>query len=304
MFFKITMFRFVLNTILMISAVSQVRGLNKNISNTSNNFHHTKNEPSFLILKDIHGNMYKYIYPNDMDQFSKMSTLGNKNSSTVIHLPPGILKTENSPSKIVISRVDNPKKTSERPQILIQKSTIIDHAPTHSLLGNDKGDEKEKRKTIVEDILPTTERRNSNENHTTVFKNEIESTETTTIENSKNEHEAQTDDDDDDDGKDNNKNDPILKSAPNPRIFSSKKGSENHENEQQNVYKSSDIRNNLILLVKNDIKLKLFINSNGILNKSSPANSRKNPTVQLNDELSTEDDTTINDSPTPIVDVE
>jgi hypothetical protein len=301
-----------------------VRGLNKNISNISNNFHHTKNEPSFLILKDIHGNMYKYIYPNDMDQFSKMSTLGNKNSSTVIHLPPGILKSENSSSKMVISHVDNPKKTSERPRATTQKSTIIDHAPTHSLPGNGKGNEKEKRKTIVEDILPTTERRNSNEDHTTVFKNENESTETTAIENSKNEHEAQTDDDDDDDGKDNNKNDPILKSAPNPRMspcdnsskdkssrsiiiepdFSLNKSSKNHENEQQNAYKSSDTRNNLILLVENDIKLKLFINSNRILNKSSLANSRKNPTVQLNDELSTEDDTTINDSPTPIVDVE
>uniref|UniRef100_A0A2S2NGK9 Uncharacterized protein n=1 Tax=Schizaphis graminum TaxID=13262 RepID=A0A2S2NGK9_SCHGA len=267
--------------------------------------------------------MYKYIYPNDMDQFSKMSTLGNKNSSTVIHLPPGILKTENSSSKTVISPVDNPKKTSERPRATTQKSTIIDHAPTtHSLLGNGKGDEKEKRKTIVEDILPTTERRNSNEDHTIVLTNENESMETTTIEKSKNEHEAQTDDDYDDKG--NNKSDPILKSVANPRMspyynnsndnssrsiiiergFSLNKSSKNPKNEQQNLYKSGDTRNNLILLLENDIKLKLFINSNGILNKSSPANSRKNPTVQLNDEPSTEDNTTINDSPIPIVEVE
>ncbi|XP_025201613.1 uncharacterized protein LOC112599094 [Melanaphis sacchari] len=319
MYFKITMFWFELNTILMISAVSQVCGLNQNASNISNNFHYTKNEPSFLILKDIQGNMYKYIYPNDMDQFSKMSTLGNKNSSTVIHLPPGILKTENSTCETDIASEDNPKITSERSRTTTPKSTTNNNALSRKSNDNIKLKLNKNPSVVVDSVLSTTERRNSVVNHTT----ENESTETTTIQNSKNKH--TTEKDEDGNGIDVKQENPILKTGINPhilpydnntkenlnyiiieRLFLLKKNGEKHENsnEQQNLYKSSDTPNSLILLIENNIKLKLFKNSNGILKNSSPVNSRKNSTLKVKDELSTEDDITSNYSPISIGEVE
>lgn len=308
----------------------KVHGLNQNPSNISNNFHHAKNEPSFLILKDVQGNMYKYIYPNDMDQFSKMSTLGNKNSSTVIHLPPGILKIENGTFETGNTKsLDDPKITSEKPRTTTPKRTTNGHKIIKPLLEiKEKNNNKQNIKNSsigVNYTLPKTERKYSEEEDTTVLINENEPSETTSIKNIYNEHKTEK-------GEDSNENgniiadQPILKAAPNPnmlpydnntkensnsiiieRFFSLKKNSEKNENlnEQQNTYKSSDIRNDLLLLVENDIKLKLLINSKGVLNKSSPLNSRKNPTIKLNGDLSTEDDmTTINDLPISIRDTE
>ncbi|KAE9535569.1 hypothetical protein AGLY_007470 [Aphis glycines] len=315
----------------MISAVSQVRGLNQNSSNISNNFHHTKNEPSFLILKDAQGNMYKYIYPNDMDQFSKMSTLGNKNSTTVIHLPPGILKKENGTFNKTgnIKSLDDMKITSEKPQTTTTKRTI-NNTPTKFLpdikeKNNNKPNINKNSSIGVGSTLPKTEKKNSEEEDTIVLTNENEPTETTTIKNIKNEHKTEEGEDSNDTGN-IIADQPILKSAQNPnmlpndnntkehsnsmiieRLFLLKKNSEKYENsnEQQNSYKSSDTRNDLLLLVENDIKLKLFMNSKGVLNKSSPENSRKNPTIKLKGDISTEDDmTTINDLPISIIDTE
>lgn len=308
-----------------------MRGLNQNPSNISNNFHHTKNEPSFLILKDVQGNMYKYIYPNDMDQFSKMSTLGNKNSSTVIHLPPGILKIENGKFNKTDNNksLDDPKITSEKPQTTTTKrttnGTFTKTLPDIKEKNNNKPKINKNSSIEVNSTLPKTERKNSEEEDTIVLINENEPTETTTIKNIKNEHKTEKGEDSNDNG--NVIADlPILKSAQNPimlpndnntkkhsnsmiieRLFLLKKNSEKYENsnEQQNSYKSSDTRNDLLLLVENDIKLKLFINSKGVLDKSSPGNSIKNSTMKLKDDLLTEDDmTTIDDLPISISDTE
>lgn len=307
-----------------------MRGLNQNPSNISNNSHHTKNEPSFLILKDVQGNMYKYIYPNDMDQFSKMSTLGNKNSSTVIHLPPGILKIENGTFNKTgnIKSLDDPKIMFEKPQTTTTKRTI--NGTLKKSLPNikEKNNDQQNIKNSsigVDSTLPKTKKKSSEEEDTIVLINENEPTETTTIKNIKNEHKSEKGEDGNDNG--NIIADlPILKSAPNPnmlpndnntkehsnsmiieRLFLLKKNSEKYENsnEQQNSYKSSDTHNDLLLLVENDIKLKLFINSKGVLNESFPGNSKKNPTIKLKSDISTEDDmTTINDLPISISDTD
>lgn len=308
--------------------------MNENPSNISNIIQHTKNEPSFLILKDVQGNMYKYIYPNDMDQFSKMSTLGNKNSSTVIHLPPGILKKENGTFETSnIKSLNDPKITSVKPRTTTAKRATSNNAHTTPLPALPNIKEKNNNKQIIKNnsstgvnsTLSKTKRKNSKEEDTTILINENEPTETTTIKNIEDEHQTEK-------GEDSNENGdiiaglPILKSAPNPnmlpndnntkknsnsiiieRLLLLKKNSEKYENsnEQQNLYKSSDTRNDLLLLVENDIKLKLFINSKGVLNKSSSVSNRKNPTIKLTDDLSAEDDmTTINDFPILINDTE
>lgn len=259
----------------------KVRGLKKNSSNISNSIHQTKNEPSVLMLKDVFGNTYKYIYPNDMDQFSKMSTLGNKNSSTMIHLPPGILKSDNTSSETGVSPVDHPYKmisstTSERPRTNKPKNTTNQHK--QSLPGS-------KDNHILSSTYLMPKRELNKVNNTAVSINSNISNETTTIKDCITEK--------DEDGNSTNyetittpiinnysnnisNNAPILSEINNKQYDTS-----------ENLYKSCDTCNGLILLVKNDIKLKLFLNSNGILDKSSIMNSKKNSTIK--DELSTED---------------
>ncbi|XP_008180059.1 uncharacterized protein LOC100571382 isoform X2 [Acyrthosiphon pisum] len=246
------------------------------------------------MLKDGKGNTYKYIYPNDMDQFSKMSTLGNKNSSTVIHLPPGILKSENASCDTSDSPVDHQyvrilnSTMPERPQTTNPKNSITEHK--QSSPGS-------KANPIVAFMLPkTTGGEPCEEENTAVSINENEPTETTTIKDCKTEKEEDGNDADDstviksiyndsNHPKDISKNDQILSSQINNVKYES-------SNNQQNSQKSCDARNGLILLVENDIKLKLFLNSNGILDKLSLVNSRKNSTIKSNNELSSEEDVT------------
>jgi len=259
----------------------------------SNNLHQAKNEPSVLMLKDGKGNTYKYIYPNDMDQFSKMSTLGNKNSSTVIHLPPGILKSENASWDTSNSPVDHPyirissSTMPERPRTTNPKNSIT----KQFLLGS-------KINPVSAIVLAKPAREEpSVEKNTAISINENESTETTTIKDCTTEKEKDENGADDstviksiyDDNiypKDISDNTQILSQINNVKYESS--------NNQQNSQKPCDARNGLILLVENDIKLKLFLNSNGILDKLSMANSRKNSTIKSKNELSSDDDAIVN----------
>jgi len=234
------------------------------------------------MLKDVHGNTYKYIYPNDMDQFSKMSTLGNKNSSTVIHLPPGILKSDNTSCDTDVSSVDHPYKrisstTSEKPRTNKPKNTTNRHK--QSLPGN-------KDNHIVSSIFLKPVDELPEVNNTAVSINSNISTETTTIKDFITEK--------DDDGNSTNYEtitSPIFNNysngISNNALILSEINNEQYDS-SKNLNKSYDTRNGLILLVKNDIKLKLFLNSNGILDKSSLMNSRNNSTIK--DELSTKDD--------------
>ncbi|XP_060878172.1 uncharacterized protein LOC132950667 [Metopolophium dirhodum] len=293
MYFKFTMFWFMLNIFLMISAISQVRGSNKNSTKISHSLHKAKNEPSVLILQDGKGNTYKYIYPNDMDQFSKMSTLGNKNSSTVIHLPPGILKSENASCDTSDSPVDHSyvrivnSTNSEGPRTTNPKNAITEHK--QSLPGS-------KVDPIVAFVMPKLPGGEPcEEENTAASINENESTETTTIKDCKTEKEEDGNDADDSTvikstygnnyPKDDSNNAQILSQINNVKYRES-------SNNQQNSQKSCDARNGLILLVENDIKLKLFLNSNGILDKLSLVNSSKNSTIKSMNELSSEDDVT------------
>lgn len=274
----------------MISAVSQVHGLKKNSTNISNGFDQTKNDPSVLILKDVHGNTYKYIYPNDMDQFSKMSTLGNKKSSTVIHLPPGILKSENPSRDTSSNPIDQPytrisSTTSERPRtITIPKNTTNQHKRNYTVFLDTNKESPILSKAIIRQI---------DKDNSTISINSTESTDTITINDGKTENK---DDENDPNNEPSIHNISFIGSSDDTPILS-KINNEKYErsDEQQNSYKSCDNRNGLILLVENDIKLKLFLNSNGILGKSSLVNSRKNATIKSKDELSTEDGVIEND---------
>lgn len=278
----------------------KVHGFKQSPSNISNNFHHTKSEPSFLILKDVQGNMYKYIYPNDINQFSKMSTLGNKNSSTVIHLPPGILKSENPSnsftSKTNVEHTDGPNirtssTTSEKPQITYISN---DKHTTHK--------SNSKTKSSIDTFSFT------NANGLVIKKNEL--TETTTTKNCKNENKNEKEEDDKAGPNEYNiaLNDSqnILKTkvplnihnvSDYPAGNKSTKKCEN-SNKPHNLYKLRDTRNGLVLLVENDIKLKLFLNSNGILDEPSLIDSKKNRIIPLKDEFHTEDGIPSDDLPT------
>ncbi|CAI6344753.1 unnamed protein product [Macrosiphum euphorbiae] len=290
------MFWFMLNIFLMISAISQVRGSNKNSTKKSNSLHQAKNEPSVLMLKDGKGNTYKYIYPNDMDQFSKMSTLGNKNSSTVIHLPPGILKSENASCDTSDSPVDHPIGT-------ILSSTLhegpLDTNPKNSITEHKQSSPGSKVVPIVDILFPKTPGGEPcEEENTAVSINENESTdETTTIKDCKTEKEedgngadGSTDIKSIYDGKnyakDISNNAKILSQINNVKYESS--------NNQQNSQKPCDARNDLILLVENDIKLKFFLKSNGRMDKLSLLNNRKNSTINPKNELSSDDDVIAN----------
>lgn len=218
-----------------------------------------------------------------MDQFSKMSTLGNKNSSTVLHLPPGILKSENTSSCDTSgSTVDQPytMTTTGRPRTTNPKNAINEYK--QSLSGS-------RHSPIVSITLPehTKEEQHEEENISVSIK-ENESTETTTIKDNNAEKEENCNGGDEK---------TVIKPIYNhnfsteisnkfPLTQTNNKYNESL-NKQQSLYKSCDTRNGLILLVENDIKLKLFLNSNGIL---SLVNSRKNSTIKSKDELSTEDD--------------
>ncbi|XP_022165572.1 uncharacterized protein LOC111030409 isoform X2 [Myzus persicae] len=248
------MFWFMFNTFLMISAVSQVHGLKKNSTNISNGFDQTKNDPSVLILKDVHGNTYKYIYPNDMDQFSKMSTLDQP-----------------------YTRISS--TTSERPRtITIPKNTTNQHKRNYTVFLDTNKESPILSKAIIRQI---------DKDNSTISINSTESTDTITINDGKTENK---DDENDPNNEPSIHNISFIGSSDDTPILS-KINNEKYErsDEQQNSYKSCDNRNGLILLVENDIKLKLFLNSNGILGKSSLVNSRKNATIKSKDELSTED---------------
>jgi len=227
-----------------------------------------------------------------MNQFSKMSTLGNKNSSTVIHLPPGILKSENASCDTSDSPVDHSygrisSTIPEGPQTTNPKNAITEHK--QSLPGS-------KVNPIVSFVMPKTSvGEPREEENTAVSINENESTETTTIKDCKTEKEEDGNDADDSTvinstygniyPKDVSNNTQILSQINNVKYRES-------SNNQQNSQKSCDARNGLILLVENDIKLKLFLNSNGILDELSLVNSRKNSTIKSKNELSSEDDVT------------
>jgi len=231
------------------------------------------------MLKDVLGNTYKYIYPNDMDQFSKMRTLGNKNSSTVIHLPPGILKSDNTSSETGVSSIDKriSSTTSEKPRTNKSKNTTNQHKTS---LPSSKDNH------IVSSIFLKPEGELTKVNNTAVSMNSNTSTETTVIKDYITGK--------DDDGNNTNYETittPIFNNYSNDISNNVPMLSEiNNEqyNTSKNLYKSCDTCNGLILLVKNDIKLKLFLNSNGILDKSSIMNSKNNSTIK--DEFSTEDD--------------
>jgi len=248
------------------------------------------------MLKDGKGNTYKYIYPNDMDQFSKMSTLGNKNSSTVIHLPPGILKSENASCDTSDSPVDHPirrilsSKLHERP---------LDTNPKNSITEYKQSSPGSKVDPIVDILFPKTPGGEPcEEENTAVSINENESTdETTTIKDCKTEKEEDGNGADDStviksiyDGnnhaKDISNNANILSQINNVKYESS--------NNQQNSQEPCDARNDLIVLVENDINLKLFLNSNGIMHKLSLLHSRKNSTIKPKNEISPDDDVIAN----------
>jgi len=251
-----------------------------------------KNDPSVLILKDGRGNTYKYIYPNDMDQFSKMSTLGNKNSSTVIHLPPGILKSENTSCDTSVSPINQPdlrisSTTSARPRTTNSKNTTSQRKQ-HSSGSSDID--------ILSSVLPKPTIRNTEGNNTAVSINSNESTDTSTSIK-----DCTTEKKEDDNGPHNEPvttpiaNNSSNESSNNTPILCKINNDKYESSNEQDSYKSCDNRNGLILLVENDIKLKLFLNSKGIFGKSSLVNSRKNSMLKPKDEPSTEDDAITND---------
>lgn len=221
-----------------------------------------------------------------MDQFSKMSTLGNKNSSTVIHLPPGILKSENTSNDTSDSPVDHPhtkisSTISERPQTTSPKNSIIEHK--QSLPGS-------KVNPIVSFVLPKPGQHK--EENTAVSINDNESTETTTIEDCKTEKEEDDNVEDDNTAIKSIYDNNYQKDFSNDAQILSPKNNVKYEslNNQNNLIKSCDTRNGLILLIENDIKLKLFLNSSGLLDKLSLKNNTKNSTIKSKDEISSEDD--------------
>jgi len=251
-----------------------------------------------------------------------MSTLGNKNSSTVIHLPPGILKTENpknSSSETGVNSIDRSNfrissTTSEGQRVTNPINTTNER--TKSVLGSKSKDinknKRSKNPPTVYSLWSTTKRTNSEVDNTTVSIKENESTETTTQKNDKNEHEAEKEEDDI--TADEYTLTPILKSTTNATFHgnNTKENSNNSKllmnsnekynksNEQYSLYKSCDSGNGLILLVENDIKLKLIFNSNGILDKSFPMDNTNNPTIKSKDKLSTKDEITNDDFPISI----
>jgi len=220
-----------------------------------------------------------------------MSTLGNKNSSTVIHLPPGILKSENTSYDTSDSPVDHPhtkisSTISEKPRTTYPKSSIIEHKL--SLPGS-------KINPIVSFVLPKPGE-HKEENTDAVSINENESTETTTIKDCKAEKEEDGNVADDNTVIKSIYDNNYQKDISNDTQISSQKNNVKYENlnNQNNLYKSCDTRNGLILLIENDIKLKLFLNSNGLLDKFSLKNSTKNSTIKSKDEISSEDDVIAN----------